>query len=309
MRLALICSLMLHLMVAIIGFFGLPLFRPDLPPTVAVITVDVATMADETNVPSKPKKEATTKAKPKSASNEAKPAPVAKPSLSKNPVKRPADKKQASDLPTKTPKESAPPTVTPIPNKEPQSEPPAAPRATPENTDSLVAAKPKARPSPPSTFDSVLKAVRDLEHESPATEEQGAPKDDESGKSFDSQIADALSQSNEKTYNPDRPVTMSEIDLVRRQIERCWSLPAGAKDAEDMVVSIRVEMNVDGTPRMAEIRDQARMRGDAFYRAAAESALRAVLNPRCHPFTLPPEKYDSWKTMTLVFNPKEMFGT
>ncbi len=51
------------------------------------------------------------------------------------------------------------------------------------------------------------------------------------------------------------------------------------------------------------------MGGDADFRAAAESALRAVLNPRCHPFALPREKYDSWKTMTLVFDPKEMFGT
>jgi hypothetical protein len=30
------------------------------------------------------------------------------------------------------------------------------------------------------------------------------------------------------------------------------------------------------------------------------------LNPRCHPFKLPPEKYDHWRTMTLIFNPKEM---
>lgn len=102
---------------------------------------------------------------------------------------------------------------------------------------------------------------------------------------------------------------MSEIDQVRRQIERCWNLPAGARGAENMVVSIRVEMNIDGTPGMAEVVEQERMRGDPYFRAAAESALRAVLNPRCHPFGLPREKYDSWKTMTLVFDPKEMFGT
>jgi len=102
---------------------------------------------------------------------------------------------------------------------------------------------------------------------------------------------------------------MSEIEAVRRQIERCWNLPAGAKDADSLIVSIRVEMNIDGTPRTAVVTDQSRMRADPFYRSAAESAVRAVLNPRCHPFTLPREKFSRWKTMTLVFNPKEMFGT
>jgi hypothetical protein len=40
----------------------------------------------------------------------------------------------------------------------------------------------------------------------------------------------------------------------------------------------------------------------------AESALRAVLNRHCQPFKLPRDKFDSWKTMKLVFNPKEMLG-
>ena len=50
------------------------------------------------------------------------------------------------------------------------------------------------------------------------------------------------------------------------------------------------------------------MTADPFFRSAAESALRAVLNRRCQPFKLPPEKYDIWKLMILSFNPKEMFG-
>jgi len=52
-----------------------------------------------------------------------------------------------------------------------------------------------------------------------------------------------------------------------------------------------------------------RMQASPSYRVAAESALRAVLNPRCHPFKLPREKYERWKRMTLVFDPKEMFGS
>ena len=101
-------------------------------------------------------------------------------------------------------------------------------------------------------------------------------------------------------------MTASEIDAVRRQIERCWNLPGGGKEAGNLVVSIRVEMNVDGTPRSAVVVNSGQMQGNPYYQAVADSARRAVLNPRCHPFKLPPEKYDHWRAMTLIFNPKEM---
>jgi len=35
----------------------------------------------------------------------------------------------------------------------------------------------------------------------------------------------------------------------------------------------------------------------------AESALRAVLNPRCQPFKLPPDRYEAWQVMELNFDP------
>ena len=66
-------------------------------------------------------------------------------------------------------------------------------------------------------------------------------------------------------------------------------------------------MKPDATDREARIHDQRRLQSDPFFRAAAESALRAVLNPRCNPLKLPPDKYQQWQTMTLNFDPKDMF--
>ena len=125
---------------------------------------------------------------------------------------------------------------------------------------------------------------------------------------FSAQMAQALRSAGPTEHNTSLPVTQSEIDAVRRQIEQCWNLPAGAKDAGNLVVSIRVEMNPDGTPRSAVV-ESSGQQNNPFYQAAAESARRAVLNPRCHPFKLPPDKYDRWRTMTLIFNPKDMAGT
>jgi Protein of unknown function (DUF2939) len=99
-------------------------------------------------------------------------------------------------------------------------------------------------------------------------------------------------------------MTMSEIDAVRRQIERCWNVPVGVKDAKDLVVDIHVVMNRDGTVREAIVVDQARMQSDGVFRAAAESARRAIYF--CQPLSLPPAKYSLWQDMTLSFNPSEI---
>ncbi len=103
-------------------------------------------------------------------------------------------------------------------------------------------------------------------------------------------------------------LTISELDAIRRQIEACWNIPAGARDAENLIVDISVVMNPDGTVQRAEIIDRSRLTGDPFYRAVAASALRAVLHPRCSPLTLPPQKYQQWRRFTLSFNPKGLIG-
>lgn len=105
----------------------------------------------------------------------------------------------------------------------------------------------------------------------------------------------------------DQPLTISEIDWIRQQISRCWNIPAGARDAENLIVEIRAVFNPDGSVARAEILDTGRMASDPFYRAAAESAYRAVL--QCSPLQMPPKKYNVWKIVTLRFNPKEMLGT
>ncbi|MFZ5789730.1 MAG: hypothetical protein ACOY3L_03425 [Pseudomonadota bacterium] len=105
----------------------------------------------------------------------------------------------------------------------------------------------------------------------------------------------------------DAPLTMSEIDAIRQQLEHCWNVPAGARDAENLAVQIRVMFNPDGSVARAEILDTGRMASDPFYRAAAESAYRAV--QLCSPLQqMPVKKYNTWKFVTLNFDPKEMLG-
>ena len=102
------------------------------------------------------------------------------------------------------------------------------------------------------------------------------------------------------------PLTLSEIDHIRHQIEQCWSVPAGVRDAADMRVSIHVSLRPDGSVIDSRIVSTGRM-GEPNYRAAAESAQRAVR--LCSPLQdLPVDKYQRWRELTLTFNPKEFLG-
>lgn len=102
-------------------------------------------------------------------------------------------------------------------------------------------------------------------------------------------------------------LTMSEEEALRRQLEQCWNVPYGAKDIETMSVDIVMTINADRTLGAARIADMDRYNSDSFFRALADSAMRAVKSPLCSPFQLPPDKYETWKTTTVTFNPSEMF--
>lgn len=99
---------------------------------------------------------------------------------------------------------------------------------------------------------------------------------------------------------------ISEEDSLRRQISLCWNMPVGAREAENLVVEVVIEVNPDRTVREIHIVDEMRMNTDRYFRAAAEAAIRALRNPKCSPLALNPDKYDQWKTIRFNFDPRDM---
>lgn len=102
-------------------------------------------------------------------------------------------------------------------------------------------------------------------------------------------------------------MTMTEMDALRAQLEGCWNVPVGAKDVENTTIDIFMVINRDRTLRSAEIVDTSRYNSDSFFRAIADTAMRAVRSPNCSPFDLPPDKYESWNQVTVTFDPSQMF--
>jgi hypothetical protein len=103
-------------------------------------------------------------------------------------------------------------------------------------------------------------------------------------------------------------LSISEIDAIRRHFEKCWNIPSGAREVGNLATEIKVRFNKEGNVLDARIANVGRMKRDRYFRTAAESALRAVLNPRCKNAPLPKDKFDKWKNLTLNFDPKSIIG-
>lgn len=105
---------------------------------------------------------------------------------------------------------------------------------------------------------------------------------------------------------PQAPSLMSasEIEGIRNTIRPCWK-PSGGRYKEAPIVTLIVQMNQDGTPVKGEVKDSGRYNSDPVYRAAADAAWRAVMNPKCQPWPLPPQKYNAWRTITFNFDPRD----
>ena len=101
-------------------------------------------------------------------------------------------------------------------------------------------------------------------------------------------------------------LTLNEIDAFRTQMRRCWNPPSGARNAEDLIVQVRVSLAPNGMISAGPKVMNRRQLGDPFFRAAAESVLRAIR--RCQPFEMPPEKYAAWRDIELKFDPGKMLG-
>jgi hypothetical protein len=293
MRRSLVWSAALHLLVLVLAVVGLPRLWDSAPPTdtppmiVEMVKIDQQTTAKDT-----PKK----KPKKKKKAKKTPPPPKAKPRTADLPPAPPRIKAASRPDTEKVPliKQAKPKKVKKKKKKKPVARPPSPPRA-------IARARPKRRPMV-AKEDFLQSVLRDVAPEERSEKPKEKPK-----KRPEPQPEPKKTVQNRAPL--DAVATISEIDAIRHRIQQCWVIPAGARDADKLVVSIRVWVNPDGTVREAHILDQSRMLKDVFFRSAAESARRAVLNPRCSPLPIPPKKYDQFKELVLDFNPKEAAGT
>jgi hypothetical protein len=227
----------------------------------------------------------------------------AKPEPPKPEVKKPEPPKPTEELIAMKPKEPEPP------KEEKKPEPPKPEPPKPE-----VKKPDPPKPEPPKVVE-----------KKPEPPKPPPPKPTPKKDPVDSLLDDIL-KNNDKNppiktpqQSPQRPkeitrqaamapefaavVTASEVEGVRQKIRPCWNTFGGAKEAP--IVTLVVQMNQNGTPVEADFKDTGRYNNDPVYRSAADSARRAIMNPRCQPWPLSPEKFGSWRTITFNFDPRD----
>lgn len=265
-------SVLVHAVVVLALWLGLPQLQKPLPEPVHIVPVEIAELAPMTAAPEE---------------------------------KKPEEKKPE------------PPKPEPPKPEPPKPEPPKPqPVKEPEKADPLLEEKPKKKPKPPETkpqpekasaLSSVLKNVAKLKDEKPVPKTPDKPTEKPSEKPAEQPAEKKSDAPAPSALNRAERLTSSEEDAIRQQLRGCWNVPVGGKDIDNMAVEIYIAVNPDRTVKEVLVVDQNRYNRDSFFRALADSAVRALKNPRCSPLALPPEKYQQWKETIFNFNPRDMF--
>ena len=304
-----LCSGVLHLAVAALAVFGLPTLMKEPPAIETPIVVDLVPIGAKSNPPPKqseqiqpePSKAEPAKAEPPKPEP---PKPEPKPEPAKPPPPPPPqpESRPPEPDPIALPKPEAKPQPKPEPPKpepkpQPQTpeqklsdlKPPPKPVKPQDELDSLLKSVDKAKPKS-NPLDDLLKATDKAKPNTTASADKGTQAKPQSVRGSD-------------MHNPNEPISMTEADAIRAHVSKFWNIPAGAKDADKLVVEIRVSVMPDGTVTDARIVN-APMLTDSFWTAAAESARRAVR--LASPLPIPKDKYDQFKDFVIAFNPKQM---
>lgn len=245
----------------------------------------------------------------------------------------PAPSPEPAPRPAETPRETASvaePAPVPATEQTPSPEParavepdPAPESAVAPSPDAEVVQLPESAPSPTARPQpqpaQTAKAPERRDSERPATE-QARPRQSEERQFNADDVAALLNReapqgggarrSNDQASlggsraTSGARLTQTEMDALRGQIQRCWNVPAGAMDADNLKVSVQFRLDRSGG---LENRPEIVAGGgaDPVRRAAAESARRAII--QCAPYNLPTDKYDAWAEVIVHFDPKDMF--
>ena len=259
------------------------------------------------------------------------PTPVAEARPAPTPAPKPVEVKPEAPPPEIKPAEvkpeaaAPPPEIKPAEVKDPTPPPPPQAKPTPVETVTPPEAKliegtevasapvpkrkPREEPKKKKDFKRTMSRVAALLDKSSEDTPETASRAKRAAAPKAERSAAKTPRTRGRAVRLDQRMTMREIDAIKLQIEQCWTVPAGARDAAELIIRIRIQLNRDGSlARSPEVLDghKLRRRG-GFQRAAAESALRAVNT--CQPLrNLPVAKYDQWRDITLSFDPREMLG-
>jgi hypothetical protein len=306
MRAGLIASIAAHLVIigwGLISLGGAPLDASNIE-TVPIELVDIAEITDlergktsaeeaETPSPNDPTEKAAETPPENDLAGDDKPTPPPPP-------------------PPPPPPEAAPPDAAEAEAETPPPPAEAEPEAIPETA--AEEPPPPTEAAPPKEVAAAPPAPR-IRPDRPAPDAPQTPEAPETSDTFTEDIAALIDRSatgtaqapssspatlGVSTGNADAKMTQSEIDALRSQITRCWVIPQGWTSPREVTVSVRFQLNPDGT--VAGMPEVVEYPASQYGPVAGDNAIRAVM--QCGPYALPAEKYNQWKDVQLRFTPQ-----
>lgn len=302
MRAGLPISVVGHVAIVAVGFIALP-YAVDTTtsePT-PMVPVELVTISETTNI--------------RAAEESDEPEPVEEPEVAVE-EPEPEPEPEQENEPTPPPPPEPEPEETepePVPEEpepeEPEPEPiPAEEEEEPEPEPEPEEPEPEPEPEEPEpepeeeeesfNLDRITSLVDKAREESPQRDER-----EDAGENPPEQA-----EQRRESAGLSSDLTMSEYDALRARMIECWRAPVDAPNPQELRVTVRVELNRDGTlAGQPRLQNQARinMSGDPYLKLAGERAIRAV--QQCAPYSfLPEEKYSAWREIDMNFDPSEM---
>ncbi|WP_439271453.1 cell envelope integrity protein TolA [Pseudochrobactrum sp. HB0163] len=295
--------------------------KPAPKPTERPKTVEQAENAGDSDLDLKTPPMPNEKPKPVETAEAAKPA--------EKPAEKPEPLQETQPQPKPEPVKTPEPVKQPEPKVEPKPEPKAETKPDPvaeaiekqpeedvKLPDRVPAPEARPKPKPVETAKAEDNKKAEKKPEKPSTAAQNTSKDkdakaDEIAALLNREKAaggGAKRSTDKESFGGKKTtggkLSQTEMDALKGQISDKWSVPAGVADASDLRITVKMRLkengDIDGTPEVTYTG------GDSVIgRAAADSARRAVL--RAAPYNLPRDKYDTWATVIVNFDPSDMF--
>lgn len=233
---------------------------------------------------------------------------------------------EATDEPNTADEATPPKSDTPSPDSQPVPDQPAA---SPEKT--VTAVTPDAKPTeveapqlaptssprPPARPKSIDTPPEETKQPDPEPTPDPAPTDTSAADqaAIDAALADATApDSTATTPEPsqsgsggvgDQPLgaalSSGEVDNVRRAIEPFWNIGSLSTSAARVIVTMRIQVTQDQKIASVDLVDfEGGSAADA--QLAFEAAKRAVIRGASKGLGLPPDKYETWKSMLFTFD-------
>ncbi|WP_341750424.1 energy transducer TonB [Candidatus Tisiphia endosymbiont of Sialis lutaria] len=292
-----ICSMALHLLIIYFFLFGMPSLFKKLPEE-QVIVFEMLPISNQSNVPNK------TKQPEKAIENQdAKKVEQSKPDYveEKKPVEKAVEEKKiVEEKPVEEKKsieekpiieEEKPLEEKPIIEKKKAIEE-KKPTEVKKPTEAKKPIEKKKKIPNKSDLDSLLKNLEQSSEGSNAkSNKQARAKENKE------------TQESKGSYDDTLALSISEISLIKQQIERLWSKPIGIQNLEQLRVILYIALNKDGSVKEVKVKETicpniTKTACDAL----SDSAMRAVW--QASPINnLDPQRYDSWKEFNFLFNP------